>query len=90
MPWAAGAAAAPLGHTPGVPRDRVGRVLVEADLSIPGHPEAFVIGDLCAFLHQTGAPLPGLAPVAIQQGRAAAENVLRGRRPKIAAAIRSL
>jgi len=75
--WAAGAAAAPLGNTLGVPLDRVGRVLVESDLSIPGHPEAFVIGDLCAFLHQTGAPLPGLAPVAIQQGRAAAENVLQ-------------
>lgn len=75
--WAAGAAAAPLGNTLGVPLDRVGRVLVEPDLSIPGHPEAFVIGDLCAFLHQTGAPLPGLAPVAIQQGRAAAENVLQ-------------
>jgi NADH dehydrogenase len=75
--WAAGAAAAPLGHTLGVALDRVGRVLVEPDLSIPGHPEAFVIGDLCAFLHQTGAPLPGLAPVAIQQGRAAAENVLQ-------------
>lgn len=76
MLWAAGAAAAPLGNTLGVPLDRVGRVLVEPDLSIPGHPEAFVVGDLCAFLHQTGAPLPGLAPVAIQQGRAAAENVL--------------
>ena len=75
--WAAGAAAAPLGNTLGVPLDRVGRVLVESDLSIPGHPEAFVIGDLCAFLHQTGAPLPGLAPVAIQQGRVAAENVLQ-------------
>lgn len=75
--WAAGAAAAPLGNTLGVPLDRVGRVLVEPDLSIPGHPEAFVIGDLCAFLHQTGAPLPGLAPVAIQEGRAAAENVLQ-------------
>lgn len=48
----------------------------EPDLSISGHPEAFVVGDLCAFLHPTGAPLPGLAPVAIQQGLAAAENVL--------------
>jgi len=57
--------------------DRAGRVLVEPDLSIPGHPEAFVIGDMCAFLHQTGQPLPGVAPVAIQQGRAAADNVLR-------------
>ncbi|HEV8439489.1 MAG TPA: NAD(P)/FAD-dependent oxidoreductase [Methylomirabilota bacterium] len=75
--WAAGVAAAPLGRTLGVPLDRAGRVLVEADLSVPGFPDAFVIGDLAAFTHQTGEPLPGLAPVAIQQGRAAAENALR-------------
>ena len=75
--WAAGVAAAPLARTLGTPLDRSGRVLVEPDLSIPGHPEAFAIGDVCAFLHQTGAPLPGVAPVAIQQGRAAADNVLR-------------
>jgi len=75
--WAAGVAAAPLARTLGAPLDRSGRVLVEPDLSIPGHPEAFAIGDICAFLHQTGAPLPGVAPVAIQQGRAVAENVWR-------------
>ncbi len=75
--WAAGVAAAPLARTLGVPLDRSGRVLAEPDLSIPGHPEAFVIGDMCAFLHQTGAPLPGVAPVAIQQGRAVADNALR-------------
>jgi len=75
--WAAGVAAAPLARTLGTPLDRSGRVLVEPDLSVPGHPEAFAIGDVCAFLHQTGAPLPGVAPVAIQQGRAAADNVLR-------------
>jgi len=75
--WAAGVAAAPLAQTLGVPVDRAGRVLVEPDLSIPGHPETFVIGDMCAFLHQTGQPLPGVAPVAIQQGRAAAANALR-------------
>ncbi len=75
--WAAGVAAAPLARTLGAPLDRAGRVLVEPDLSIPGHPEAFVIGDMCAFLHQTGTMLPGVAPVAIQQGRAAADNVLR-------------
>lgn len=75
--WAAGVAAAPLARTLGAPLDRAGRVLVEPDLSIPGHPEAFAIGDMCAFLHQTGTPLPGLAPVAIQQGRAVADNVLR-------------
>ncbi|HET8532647.1 MAG TPA: NAD(P)/FAD-dependent oxidoreductase [Methylomirabilota bacterium] len=75
--WAAGVAAAPLARTLGVSLDRAGRVLVERDLSIPGHPEAFAIGDLCAFTGADGRPLPGLAPVALQQGRAAARNVLR-------------
>jgi NADH:ubiquinone reductase (H+-translocating) len=75
--WAAGVAAAPLARTLGVSLGRAGHVLVEPDLSIAGHPEVFAIGDMCAFLHQTGAPLPGVAPVAIQQGRAAADNVLR-------------
>jgi NADH:quinone reductase (non-electrogenic) len=74
--WAAGVAAAPLTRTLGVPLDRAGRVMVERDLSIPGHPEAFAIGDLCAFIAEDGRPLPGLAPVALQQGRAAARNVL--------------
>ena len=75
--WAAGVAAAPLTRTLGVPLDRAGRVLVEPDLSIPGHPEAFAIGDMVAFIGAGGHPLPGLAPVAIQQGRAVATNVLR-------------
>src|SRR5207253_3400150 len=75
--WAAGVAASPLGRSLGVKLDRAGRVLVEADLSLPGYPEAFVIGDLAAFVYQGGQPLPGLAPVAIQQGRAAAQNVWR-------------
>ena len=74
--WAAGVAAAPLTRTLGVPLDQAGRVLVERDLSIPGHPEAFAIGDLCALTGDDGHPLPGLAPVALQQGRAAAQNVL--------------
>jgi len=74
--WAAGVSAAPLTRTLGVPLDRAGRVLVERDLSIPGHPEAFAIGDVCAFTDDAGHPLPGLAPVALQQGRAAARNVL--------------
>jgi NADH dehydrogenase len=52
-------------------------VLVEPDLSIPGDASIFAIGDLAAFLHQTGTPLPGVAPVAIQQGRHVAENVRR-------------
>ena len=74
--WAAGVAAARLTRTLGVPLDGAGRVPVERDLSIPGHPEAFAIGDLCAFTGDDGRPLPGLAPVALQQGRAAARNVL--------------
>jgi NADH dehydrogenase len=84
--WAAGVAASPLARTLGTPVDRAGRAIVEPDLSIPGHPEVFVIGDLALFLHQTGHPLPGLSPVALQQGRAAARNILltlagRPRRP---------
>jgi len=75
--WAAGVAAAPLAHTLGVPLDRAGRIPVTPDLSVAGHPEIFVAGDLCAFTHGTGEPLPGVAPVAIQQGRAAAANAWR-------------
>ena len=73
--WAAGVAASPLARSLGVPVDRAGRVLVERDLTIPGHPEVFVIGDLATFLHQTGKPLPGVAPVAIEQGRLVARNI---------------
>jgi len=82
--WAAGVAASPLARTLGVQLDGAGRVIAEPDLSIPGHPEVFVIGDLAGFLHQTGNPLPGVAPVAIQQGRHAARNIvmrLEGRPP---------
>jgi NADH dehydrogenase len=75
--WAAGVAASPLARSLGVELDRVGRAMVQPDLSLPGHPEAFVIGDLAAFTHQTGKPLPGIAPVAIQQGRHTARNILR-------------
>ena len=74
--WAAGVAASPLGATLGVPLDRAGRVLVEPDLSIPGHPEVFVIGDL-ASLRQDGEQLPGTAPVAIQGGWHAAASIRR-------------
>ncbi|HEV8675275.1 MAG TPA: NAD(P)/FAD-dependent oxidoreductase [Methylomirabilota bacterium] len=74
--WAAGVVASPIARTLGMPLDRAGRVLVEPDLSVPGHPEAFVIGDLAAFLHQGGQPLPGLAPVAIQMARHAAATIL--------------
>ena len=75
--WCAGVAASPLARSLGVPLDRAGRVTVESDLSIPGHREIFVIGDLALYLHQTGQPLPGVAQVAIQQGRSAARNILR-------------
>lgn len=75
--WAAGVTASPLARTLGVPLDRAGRVLVEPDLTIPGHPEVYVIGDLATFLQQGGIPLPGMAPVAIQMGKHAARNILR-------------
>jgi NADH dehydrogenase len=78
--WAAGMAASPLTRSLKVPVDAAGRVLVAPDLSVPGHPEAFVIGDIAAFLNRNGKPLPGLAPVAVQQGRHAARNALRLRR----------
>jgi len=74
--WAAGVAPSPLGRQLGVPLDRAGRVLVAPDLSVPGHPEAFVVGDLCAF-QQDGEWLPGIAQPAMQEGRRAADNALR-------------
>jgi NADH dehydrogenase len=73
--WAAGVAASPLVRTLGVPLDRAGRVLVQPDLTIPGHPEVFVVGDVASFVHQGGAPLPGVAQVAIQQAVHAAKTV---------------
>jgi NADH dehydrogenase len=75
--WAAGVAASPLGRKLGVPVDRAGRVLVEPDLSVPGHPEVFVIGDLAALADENGTMLPGVAPVAIQQGDWVAETIAR-------------
>ena len=74
--WAAGNEASPLGRSLGVPLDRVGRVVVEPDLSIPGHPEIFVVGDQ-AEMASHGKPVPGVAPAAIQSGPAAAANVKR-------------
>ena len=73
--WAAGVRGSPLSESLGIPRDGAGRVVVEPDLSIPGDPRIFVLGDLAAFLHQTGAPLPGVAPVAIQQGKYVARTI---------------
>src|SRR5438477_3085127 len=74
--WAAGNNASFVGKSLGAPIDRVGRVIVNKDLTIPDHPEIQVIGDLANFSHQTGAPLPGVSPVAMQQGRHAARNIL--------------
>ena len=75
--WAAGVAASPLGATLGAPTDRAGRVLVNPDLSIPGHPEVFVIGDLASLKGPDGKPYPGVAQVAIQMGVHAVNNILR-------------
>jgi len=75
--WAAGVAASPLGKTLGVPVDRAGRVAVEPDLSLPDHPEVFVIGDLAALKDESGRMLPGVAPVAMQQGRYVAKIIQR-------------
>jgi NADH dehydrogenase len=76
--WAAGVKASPLGEKLSARSqarvDRAGRILVEPDLSLPDHPEVFAVGDL-ASLHQDGEPLPGVAPVAIQQGRYVARAI---------------
>ena len=72
--WAAGNAASPLGARLGVPLDRAGRVIVEPDLSIPGHPEVFVVGDMAAAT-SGGAPVPGVAPAANQGGEHVARCV---------------
>ncbi len=75
--WAAGVAASPLGALLDTPRDRAGRVIVEPDLGVPGHPEIFVAGDL-ASVQQDGKPVPGVAPAAKQMGRHVA-TVIRAR-----------
>ena len=74
--WAAGNVASFVGKTMGVPTDKGGRVIVNEDLTIPGHPEVQVIGDLASFTHQGGKPLPGVSPVAMQMGRHAARNIV--------------
>jgi NADH dehydrogenase len=75
--WAAGVAASPLGKKLGTALDRAGRVLVQPDLSLPNHAEVFVIGDLAAVKDKHGKMLPGVAPVAIQQGRFVAQLIRR-------------
>ena len=73
--WSAGVAAAELaGYLQGVERGAAGRIVVQPDLSIKGHPEVYVVGDMACFLEE-GAPLPMMAPVAIQQGEYAAKMV---------------
>ncbi|HEY3393817.1 MAG TPA: NAD(P)/FAD-dependent oxidoreductase [Lacipirellulaceae bacterium] len=86
--WAAGVAASPLAQhlaaATGATLDRAGRLVVEPDLSLPSHPEIFVLGDMANYSHQDGKPLPGIAPVAIQQGRFVAKLIksrLRKKRP---------
>jgi len=73
--WAAGVQASPLAASLGVPLDRAGRVLVEPDLTIPGHPEVFVIGDLAAVKQKNGELVPGVAPAAIQEGVYVAKRI---------------
>ncbi|MGA6984057.1 MAG: NAD(P)/FAD-dependent oxidoreductase [Candidatus Sulfotelmatobacter sp.] len=75
--WAAGVAASPLGKKLDAPVDRNGRVQVNPDLSIPGHPEVFVIGDLAALKDRAGKFLPGVAPVAMQEGRYVSKVIRR-------------
>jgi NADH dehydrogenase len=75
--WAAGVAASSIGRSLGAPLDRAGRVRIQPELTLPGHPEVFVIGDLASLDDQNGRPLPGVAQVAIQMGQHAVKNILR-------------
>jgi len=78
--WGAGVAASPLARELGAPLDRAGRVKVLPDLTVPGHPEVHVAGDLAAAVRSDGSPVPGVAPAAIQQGRHVARDIVRGLR----------
>ncbi len=75
--WAAGVVASPAGKWLGAETDRAGRVIVTPFLSVPNHPEIFVIGDAACVSGPTGKPLPGVAPVAMQQGRYVADYIIR-------------
>ena len=75
--WAAGVEASSIGRQVSPDVDRQGRVIVESDLTVKEHPNVFVIGDMASYAHQTGKPLPGTAPVAMQQGRFIARMILR-------------
>src|SRR5262249_24892708 len=74
--WAAGVKASPVGASLGAEVDAQGRVIVEPDLSVKGHPHVLIVGDQARSTHQLGKPLPGTAPVAIQAGRYAARTIL--------------
>jgi NADH:quinone reductase (non-electrogenic) len=81
--WTAGVAPSPAGKWLSAETDRAGRVRIQKDLTVPGHPEIFVVGDTASF-DENGKPLPGVAQVAIQQGRYAAKLIksrIRGRTP---------
>jgi NADH dehydrogenase len=73
--WSAGVAANPVTRTMGVDIDRAGRIKVNPDLSIPGHPEAFAIGDVCFIANKDGTPVPGVSPAAIQMGQYTAKLI---------------
>jgi NADH dehydrogenase len=75
--WGAGVSASPLGKMLGVPTDKAGRVIVQPDLTVPGHPEVFVAGDLASAQRKNGQPVPGVAPAAIQMGKFAARQIKR-------------
>jgi NADH dehydrogenase len=78
--WATGVAASPLGKELGAAVDKAGRVLVEQDLSVQGHKEIFVIGDMASLKDVNGVPVPGLGAAATQEGEATAANILRDKR----------
>jgi NADH dehydrogenase len=78
--WTAGVSPQNLAERLDVEKDRKGRIVVEEDCSIPGHPEVFAIGDIAHCKGPDGKPLPGLAPVAMQQARSVANNIVRSLR----------
>src|SRR5688572_1348790 len=74
--WATGVAASPIGKQLGVETDRAGRVFVEPDLTVPGHKNIFVIGDMASIKQENGEPVPGVSPAAMQMGSLTAKNIL--------------
>jgi NADH dehydrogenase len=86
--WGAGVSASPLGKMLGAPTDRAGRVQVQPDLTLPGHPEIFVLGDLACILQKNGKPVPGVASGAIQMGQFAAAAILGDLRGEVRKSFR--